>query len=190
MCWNPEDPAKRMWVREDAVLAEVEQVFKNMRIDDDIYEDVIAYAKNTCDTEKVFHKRQMQETTREIDTIQQKLNKLMDLLLEGVIEKAEHDEKRASLRSRQVDLTNLMNSYHSADDGFRAAVVDMLELSKKAHELFVSSNNQGKRRLINFVFSNLSLKGEKLAFRLRQPFDQFFSTVKIEEWRAQQESNL
>ncbi len=126
----------------------------------------------------------MQETTREIDTIQQKLNKLMDLLLEGVIEKAEHDEKRASLRSRQVDLTNLMNSYHSADDGFRDAVADMLELSKKAHELFVGSNNQDKRRLINFVFSNLSLKGEKLAYSLRQPFDLFVNAAGKVEWRA------
>ena len=83
-----------------------------------------------------------------------------------------------------------MNSYHGADDGFRDAVVGMLELSKKAHELFVGSNNQGKHRLINFVFSNLSVKGEKLAFRLRQPFDQFVRAVKIEEWRARQESNL
>ncbi len=190
MCWNPEEPTKRMWVREDTVLAEVEQVFKNMGIDDDIYEDVIAYAQNTCDMEKVFHKKQMQETTREIEAIQQKLNKLMDLLLEGVIEKGEHDEKRALLRSRQVDLTNLMNSYHSADDGFRDAVVDMLGLAKKAHELFVGSNKQGKRRLINFVFSNLSLKGEKLAFRLRQPFDQFVSATNKVEWRARQESNL
>lgn len=190
MCWNPEEPAKRMWLREDNVLAEVEQVFKNMGIDDDIYDDVIAYAQNTCDIEKGFHKRQMRENNREIETIQEKLNKLMDLLLEGVIEKTQYDEKSTSLRNRRDELTSLINSYHGADDGFRDAVVDMLQLGKKAHELFVSSNNQGKRRLINFVFSNLSLKGEKLAFSLRQPFDLFVNAAKIEEWRARQDSNL
>ncbi len=161
MCWNPEDPAKRMWVREDAVLAEVEQVFKNMGIDDDIYDDVIAYAQNTCDVEKGFHKRQMRENNREIETIQEKLNKLMDLLLEGVIEKTQYDEKSTSLRNRRDELTNLMNSYHSADDGFRDAVVDMLELAKKAHELFVSSNNPGKRRAYQFRVFEPILKRRK-----------------------------
>lgn len=159
MCWNPENPAKKLWIREAQVMAQVEQVFKDMAPDADLFEDVVAYARQACETEKVFHKKQMQELQREAEAVQSKLDKLMDLLLDGAISKEEHDGKRQKLKERQIALTNQLHSYHMADDGFRDAVVDTLELGRKAHDLFVGSNNAGKCRLINFVFSNLSLKG-------------------------------
>ena len=139
MCWNPENPSKKIWVREEKVLAQVEQVFKAMSPDDDIYQDVVACSRQTFEADKVFHKRQIQELQRESEVIQGKLDKLMDLLLEDAIGKQEHDEKRLKLKRRQIELTNQINSYHTADDGFRDAVADTLELGRKAHELFTSS---------------------------------------------------
>ena len=46
-----------------------------------------------------------------------------------------------------------------------------------------------KRKLIDFVFQNLELKGQKLVYTLRPPFDQFVKTGKNEEWRTREESN-
>ena len=41
-----------------------------------------------------------------------------------------------------------------------------------------------KRKLIDFVFQNLELKGQKLEFTLRPPFDQFVKCTKNGEWWA------
>ena len=189
MTWNPKEPSKKIWVREQDVMQQMEQVFKSMSPEADIFEDVIGYARQVCETEKVFHKRQMQELRHEADNIQAKLDKLMDLLLDDAIGKEEHDQKRQKLKQRQIELTNQINSYNMADDGFRDAVVDTLELGRKAHELFVGSNNAGKRRLINFVFSNLRLNGGELQYTLRKPFDLFIKATDIGEWRTRSDSN-
>ena len=77
-----------------------------------------------------------------------------------------------------------------ADDGFRDAVADTLELGRKAHELFLRSNNAGKRRLLGFVFSNLCLKGGELQFSLRKPFDLYAKATDIGEWRTRDDSNV
>ena len=170
-------------------MTQVEQVFKSMSPDDDLFEDVVAYARQACESEKVFHKRQIQDLQRESEGIQGKLDKLMDLLLDGAVSKQEHDLKRQKFKARQIELANQLNSYHMADDGFRDAVADTLELGRKAHELFISSNNSGKRRLLGFVFSNLSLKGGELQFSLRKPFDLYAKATDIGEWRTRRDSN-
>ena len=149
----------------------------------------MAYSRQACEVEKVFHKRQIQELQRESEGIQSKLDKLMDLLLDGALSKEEHDQKRQKFKARQIELANQLNSYHMADDGFRDAVADTLELGRKAHDLFLRSNNAGKRRLINFVFSNLSLKGGEVQYSLRKPFDLYVKAGNIGEWRTQSDSN-
>jgi len=40
-----------------------------------------------------------------------------------------------------------------------------------AYELFESSKIEQKRKLINYVFSNLELEGVTLRYSLRKPFD-------------------
>jgi ABC transporter substrate binding protein len=44
-------------------------------------------------------------------------------------------------------------------------------LASRAAELFESSKPEQKRQLLAFVFSNLRLKGKKLEYSLRSPFD-------------------
>ncbi len=189
ICRRPEDSAKKMWVREADVLAEIEQVFKNMAPDADLFEDVLEYTRHACETEKVFHKRQMDELGKEYVALQGKLDRLMDLLLDNAVSREEHDSKRDKLKQRQIELSGLMNAMTAADDSFRDAVADTLELAGKAHFLFVGSNAAGKRRLINFVFSNLRLKGARLEYSLRKPFDLFLGAGTFQEWRPIRESN-
>ena len=65
----------------------------------------------------------------------------------------------------------------------------MLQLASKAGDTFKGSNAEEKRKLINLVFSNLELKGQKLTCTLRPPLDAFVKTVKTGEWRTRKESN-
>ena len=160
---------------------------------------VYEWVKNPWDTpladapiwlrSRVFHKRQVSELRNEYEAIQSKLDKLMDLLLDSAISREEHDTKRDKLKQRQIELNGQINAMTHADDGFRDAVVDTLELARNAPHLFAGSNNDGKRRLINFLFSNLQLNGQKLQYTLRKPFDLFVEAGKTGEWRTRSDSN-
>ena len=154
-----------------------------------MFEDVVEYASQICDTEKVFQKRQIEDLGKEYTALQGKLDKLMDLLLDNAISREEHDAKRDKLKQRQIELAGQMNAMTAADDGFRDAVADTLELAQKAHSVFVGSNAAGKRRLINFVFSNLKLNGARLEYTLRKPFDLFLGAGTFQEWRPLRDSN-
>lgn len=46
----------------------------------------------------------------------------------------------------------------------------------------MSSKNEQKRQLINFMFSNLQLKGAKLDYTLRTPFHLMQNVAGYENW--------
>ena len=118
------------------------------------------------------------------------MDKLTDLFLDGDFGEAEYKEKRKSLEQKRDDLLKEIESNNRADNNFSECLVGALKLASGAGEAFKGSTLEEKRKLINLVFDNLKLKGEKLEFKLRPPFDAFVKLPKNEEWCALEDSNL
>jgi hypothetical protein len=57
-------------------------------------------------------------------------------------------------------------------------------LASRAAELFERSKPEQKRQLLAFVFSNLRLRGKKLEFSLRSPFDLMVDRASYSSWPA------
>jgi hypothetical protein len=57
-------------------------------------------------------------------------------------------------------------------------------LASRAAELFERSKTEQKRQLLAFVFSNLRLRGKKLEFALRSPFDLMVNLPSYSSWLA------
>ena len=63
-------------------------------------------------------------------------------------------------------------------------------MASRAAGIFERSKIDEKRQLIAFVFSNLRLRGKKLDFSLRSPFDLMVNRADYEGWLGDQDSNL
>lgn len=62
-------------------------------------------------------------------------------------------------------------SYNGIDDKLSKKLLDFINITANAYEIFKGSIIQEKRGFLNFVFANLSLMGEKLDYSLAFPFD-------------------
>ena len=60
----------------------------------------------------------------------------------------------------------------------------MISVASRAAELFERSKTEQKRELLAFVFSNLGLRGKKLEFSLRSPFDLMVNRATYSGWLA------
>jgi len=58
----------------------------------------------------------------------------------------------------------------------------LMSVASRAAEIFERSKIEQKRQLIAFVFSNLVLKGRKLEFSLRSPFDLMVNRRSYASW--------
>lgn len=66
-----------------------------------------------------------------------------------------------------------MARHETADLQFHVTANQVMQLAKRAWEIFESSEVEEKRQLLNFVFQNLKLDGKNLLVTLREPFHLF-----------------
>ncbi|WP_342270614.1 recombinase family protein [Rickettsia endosymbiont of Orchestes rusci] len=83
--WNPDDPTKTMWVREDEVIKQVEDVLKGLKIKDpEILKQTMDYLKGMNHGKAYEHNREIAALKEEHTKIQNKLDSYMDLVADGV----------------------------------------------------------------------------------------------------------
>jgi len=119
-----------------------------------------------------FHKQEIIRLRREYDQIENKISRLFDLRLEDKsITTDMFNDKLKELKEKQTELNEKMQLYTNADENFYLTANTVLNLAKRAKEIFVSSEVEEKRQLLNFLLQNLTLDGKKLNFELKTPFD-------------------
>jgi len=96
----------------------------------------------------------------------------------------EYDKKATELKQRQYELTNRLKRIIIADENYSITLISLLNICSKAPELFESSKVEQKRQLINFLLSNLKLRGKKLEFKLKKPFDALVNLDYRSNWLA------
>ena len=78
------------------MLAQVEEVFRSLQIPPDKLEHITRYIRDTDKTERAFLRRQMADLKKDYTAAQNRLDGLMDLLLDGTIDKEEFERKKLS----------------------------------------------------------------------------------------------
>ncbi len=71
-------------------------------------------------------------------------------------------------------------------------LINLLNICSRAPELFESSKVEQKRQLINFLLSNLKLRGKTLEFELKKPFEVLINLQNCKnrsEWLGREDSN-
>lgn len=187
---DPKNPKRKTYVREEKVLDQVREVIRSFHMPDDIHREVIGHLKESSFSERDYHADAVTLLEQERKEIQGKLDKLMDLLLSEHITPDEHNRKRGQLQGRQIELNELIKKHSEADHSFRDTITSLLSLANRGLQLFDEGNFEQKRKLMNLLFSNLSLRGGKLEFSLLKPMDQFVNLTTCSQWWSREDSNL
>jgi site-specific DNA recombinase len=109
---------------------------------------------------------------------------LTDLRLNGELTKEEFQSKKQKLKDRQYEINALLLNYDKADDKFTETTEMLINIASEALETFKSSEMDKKRQILNFIFANLELKGCKMHYSLRFPFDKLQEVANCPEWRG------
>jgi hypothetical protein len=94
----------------------------------------------------------------------------------------EYDKKARELKERQTEIALRIEQHQKGEGDFRTTLESLISLASRAAELFERSKTDQKRQLIALVFSNLRLRGKKLEFSLRSPFDLMVNRASYSSW--------
>ncbi|NRB10102.1 MAG: recombinase family protein [Rickettsiaceae bacterium] len=158
IAYDPKNSKKKIWVREDKVIKQLEEVLKNLAIKDEkILKQTMEYLTAVNEGKKHDFNREVGALKQEHANIQNKLDKLLDLLAEGVLTKEEFLTKKNKYKERQHELTELLQTYDKIDDKFSKKLLEVINITNEVYDTFKGSKISEKRQLLKFMFSNLFL---------------------------------
>lgn len=187
--WNPNNPSKKLYVPESDILDQVTGIFKSLAIPMPMLDEITTHLQQSHETEKEFHKHRIEDLRKQEDAIKLKMNRLLDIYLDKAISEDVYIGKNASLEQQLKTIRIDRQLHEEADGSFKKTLITAFRLANRASELFESSKMAEKRELINFVFSNLALRGKNLEYSLRKPFDMMVNFGNREEWLPGPDSN-
>lgn len=182
ICRDPKNPGRKLFVPEAEVLEQVYAVLKSIRVPKPLLEDLLAHLKASHGAERQFHVDAIAAIRRDYDRASEKLATLLDMRLDKSITGDEYDKKASELKALRVELAMRIEQHQKGEDGFRTTLESLISVASRAADLFKRSKTEQKRELIAFVFSNLRLRGKKLEFSLRSPFDLMVDRRSYESW--------
>ncbi len=189
MCNQYKGKCGAVRMREDELLQQVADVFNSMQIPEHVRDALIATLQSGNVAKQAYHEDAIKALRKEYDDLQQQLNRLLDLCLQGSITREVHDKKALELKERQHEIDSILGQHTEADEKFTFTVTYLLSLASKASDLFKDSKVEQKQQLIRFVLSNMTLEGKKLHYQVKKPFDAMIECAKSQEWLPRLDSN-
>jgi len=94
------------------------------------------------------------------------------------ITKDEYDKKLKELKEKQYDINIQIEDHTKADENYYITASTVLNLAKRAKELFMSSEIDEKRAILNYLLQNCVANGKKLEFSIRSPYNTILELAK------------
>jgi site-specific DNA recombinase len=112
----------------------------------------------------------LQSLKLQIDALNARLQRLMDVYLEGAVDRSLFEEKKLALLLERKSLEE-QRDHISGDEHIVARKIDeYLELAKMVPLSYDTANGDEKRQLLKSITSNLSLDHKNVVIELKAPF--------------------
>lgn len=159
----------KLCAREDVVEGALRGLLAALEFTAEERAFLLAEAQNLS-TEAVSAEAQQKEVlSAQIGQVRQRLERLTDALLDGVIDKGLFDERRTALLVEERTLQERLGTQPDGGCG-GDEVAKILELGNSALVSYEMANVDEKRELLNLVTSNRTVQRNGLVVELRNPF--------------------
>ncbi len=89
------------------------------------------------------------------------------------------------LKDKQYELGLELEQHTNADYDYSIQVATILDLSRRIRKIFESSEIAEKRAILNYLLQNPTVKGKKLEFTMRKPYNLVLELANCPNWLRQ-----
>lgn len=159
------------WIREEDITKQLGDVFKKLQLDSDTVDKIVETLRSLHENKIEFRNNQYESFTKERNIYSQRCEKLYMDKLDGRITEQTYDNFYQSFQDKIAEVDARLAMLQDAEDNYYITANYILELAKRAHELFESSEVEERRQLLRFVLSNLTLDSKTVRYEAVKPFD-------------------
>ena len=156
---------------ESLLLGSMEALLQKITIPNELMEKVITELKSKHDDQQKYYMQSIMNVRREYDEIDVKLESWFDKLVEEQVKPEQYDRIVETLKAKQEDLNNKLDSLTNGNKDFLVTTSYLLDLAGRVEQLFEQGDEAQRSKLLGFVVSNLKLNDKKLSFNVNYPFN-------------------
>lgn len=166
----------KVYVKEETLLEPVYEVFDTFeKIPQKKIDWLVGELKKSTEAKNLYHSTSINSLQTEYNEIQTRINKILDLLIDGSITKDDYDKRLQQYKDKQYDLGIQLEEHTKADESYYITVATMFSLAKHARELFESSEVPEKRAILNYILQNYTVNEKTPCITMRSPFVEMLS---------------
>ena len=159
------------FVREERLAELLGEVMRPVQMPVELADVAIDGLKSARKMIKVESERRLAALRSRYDRIGRLIDRAYAEKLEGRIDQAFFERNRAAWDGERWEIQREVDRLAAADGESLDLGIQVLELAKKAHELFVRQSPANQAEMLRIVLSNCSLAGGELTPIYRNPFD-------------------
>lgn len=188
MTWD--ESGRHLAVNEDIVTGQIYKILQRMQVPPETVSAVSDYLKSAKEIESEFHARALSEIQRNITTAKTRHDNLLNLYLDGRIDDATYNAKKADLTNELSALYESEKTHRAADVGVNDTIVDFFRAAQNVADNFIKSSEvESRRAMLKSIFRTLQLKGKTLCYELNFPFNVLEQNTENNNWRRRRDSN-
>lgn len=173
---------KMVYVREEIITDQIRNYLKSLYVPDYLMDELLTALKKSHDSKNAYHSEIMNHLKADYDQIEKRLEKMYDEKLDGSITQQQYDKTLKRYKTQQQEILEQMEHHRVADESYYVNANKILELARRAAELFDEATFEEKQELLRFLLSNSAMDGENLVPSIKKPFDILFECQKTKDW--------
>ncbi|HKR81374.1 MAG TPA: recombinase family protein [Candidatus Saccharimonadales bacterium] len=168
---------------ESLILPDIEELIASIPLQQEHLEMIIKEIRERHDTQQIDLNGRIESARNEYDQITARLKALtyerLDSVSNGKGIGAElFDEMVEELTNRQQELNQQLIKLTDSNMNFLTTASHLLDLAQRSKELFSTSNNLGRQKLLRFIVSNVYLMDKTLSYTVNDPYKTFITLNK------------
>ena len=170
-CSNAKKNCERVYVNEKVLLEQLYPSLEGLKISDDQINYLVDGLEKDNNFKSKYCQQRYEKLIADYEKVKNKSGELLDLLLDKSITRDTYDNKLKELKEKENDLALQIKDFQHEDANAPITAKIVLNLAQRTKDIFISSETDEKRQLLQVLLQNCKLEQKNLMFTMKIPFD-------------------
>ena len=182
-CTKRRTNCKQLYTREEELAAQIRKVIQKVSLCDDWTKRIIEQLEKDKNGVVQSSRPQQQNLEAKLIDIDNKINKLTDIYIEGAISKEEYQKKKEFLINEKRETQEALRDFAAVGNNWFEQARELVTSLHRAHYAITEGNLESQKEFLKKIGSNFILKERRLVFSTEASFRPLFEAAPYHNWR-------
>ncbi|MBU4312676.1 MAG: recombinase family protein, partial [Candidatus Omnitrophica bacterium] len=170
------------YIRQEALAKQIRGIFQKVSLCDDWTSKILRELEKDKMRNVQSSRPHQQNLERNRGAIGIKINRLVDIYLEGALSKEEYTKKKEELLNKKKDLQERLRDFADGDNNWFEQARDFVTLLNRASYVARGGNLESQKEFLEKIGSNFILKERRLIFATEGTLRRYLQDAPYSTW--------